>query len=708
LHKLCTTTFVEMSSSGYNCDIPSVPGSGSDSLNANGAPQAELIPSSTAENAFSHAITFVHSDPTLLRQRVAELHAALITHLKQLANFLPEVSTETRSLLETLEHQDVKDKIERIQKYEAKQRKKRTHDEAPTPTFNLVRSELVGEGAFSKVWKGRWNGVDVAIKVIKNANANLKEVELLKKLRFPHILQFFHVEKDTEGRWNIITELLPKSLKQLVADQIFLSPQRSWDYGKQIALGIQFLHKNNIVHMDLKPDNIMIDNANQIRITDFGLSTETVTSKLQEGDRLWRDPDSSHILKHNDMTTLKKLDIYSMGLVIAYMLQGNFKHSPKECYIELKRRQDEKDERVKLPLQYRPLMQILDACLASYHDRSDINEITEALSHPNPFLLQNASNNFYRFARFQASLIAIERHELKNGFAPEDIISTWVPNLETTPSAEEIAKKPYREAYTEWKKRFDRLAAQDKIQDNDLMALKSIQIVRDGEKEHQKLKLFFTKNKYTHHRAMQKVWEGLDEKTKWDYFHGSVNTCSEFATSLGVQVAVISADGYFIFTRRARHLSLPGGILCGITEGMNQDDMTRGTPDIFKTAIRGVKEELGIDVKDTHAVHFTTIFSSFITYHLGFIGYIDLRQPVVGPTNHLTKEEVMEAFANAPKDKYETEELVPVKLELEPMRSFIEEEYDKGKLIGGALLAAIHLCFALFGEEEVKKAFKTK
>lgn len=46
------------------------------------------------------------------------------------------------------------------------------------------------------------------------------------------------------------------------------------DYGLQLAKGIHYLHKNNIIHHDIKPENILITNNNQLKICDFGLAVQ--------------------------------------------------------------------------------------------------------------------------------------------------------------------------------------------------------------------------------------------------------------------------------------------------------------------------------------------------------------------------------------------------------------------------------------------------
>lgn len=66
---------------------------------------------------------------------------------------------------------------------------------------------------------------------------------------------------------------MPKTLRDLIRDDLCDDTERSWRLFRQILDGLSHIHSHGIIHRDLKPDNIFIDVANNPRIGDFGLAT---------------------------------------------------------------------------------------------------------------------------------------------------------------------------------------------------------------------------------------------------------------------------------------------------------------------------------------------------------------------------------------------------------------------------------------------------
>lgn len=85
-----------------------------------------------------------------------------------------------------------------------------------------------------------------------------------------------------------------------------------WDILLQCATALEYLHKRNIIHLDLKPENIFISDENILKIGDFGLSTsEGVSPSLHsEGDKYYMAPEVLEGLYS------KAADIFSLGLII--------------------------------------------------------------------------------------------------------------------------------------------------------------------------------------------------------------------------------------------------------------------------------------------------------------------------------------------------------------------------------------------------------
>ncbi|PWZ17674.1 Cysteine-rich receptor-like protein kinase 10 [Zea mays] len=154
---------------------------------------------------------------------------------------------------------------------------------------------------------------------------------------------------------------------------------------KGICEGLQYLHENNIVHLDLKPPNILLNDNMVPKISDFGLSrcfeemqSRTMTSTLV-GSIGYLAPEffSGQVSK--------KLDIYSLGVVIAEMLTGQQGHCPVENVLECWRQRfgESSPDTDKLLEQVRVCAKIRMSCgNLDPEKRPDIQQITAILSEP--------------------------------------------------------------------------------------------------------------------------------------------------------------------------------------------------------------------------------------------------------------------------------------------------------------------------------------
>eukprot|EP01105_Mastigella_eilhardi_P026604 TRINITY_DN7775_c0_g1_i1.p1 TRINITY_DN7775_c0_g1~~TRINITY_DN7775_c0_g1_i1.p1 ORF type:complete len:1157 (+),score=303.07 TRINITY_DN7775_c0_g1_i1:133-3603(+) len=159
--------------------------------------------------------------------------------------------------------------------------------------FSMAK-EPIGDGAFGRVYKGNYRGQDVAIKVLKNQDhidrqfqADFKhEVDTMDMLRCPYIVSFVGA-CHMIGRMAIVTEFLELgNMRKAMSENQFplrLKVKCMLD----IAKGMEFIHKSNVLHRDLKPDNILMASlsgraAVNCKLTDFGTArTANLTATAQ-------------------------------------------------------------------------------------------------------------------------------------------------------------------------------------------------------------------------------------------------------------------------------------------------------------------------------------------------------------------------------------------------------------------------------------------
>ncbi|KAJ8409689.1 hypothetical protein AAFF_G00217480 [Aldrovandia affinis] len=207
------------------------------------------------------------------------------------------------------------------------------------PHTKRVGSYLVGKminkGSFAKVMEGLHisTGEKVAIKVIDKKKArqdsyvlkNMKrEPRIHQMIRHPNIVQLLET-LETENSYYMVMELcLGGDLMDRICDRKRLEEREVRKYTRQILSAVEHLHRHGIVHRDLKIENFLLDEFNNIKIVDFGLSNtlkaEALAQELlhtQCGSPAYAAPE---LLAHKKYGP--KVDVWSVGVSMFAMLTG--------------------------------------------------------------------------------------------------------------------------------------------------------------------------------------------------------------------------------------------------------------------------------------------------------------------------------------------------------------------------------------------------
>lgn len=185
----------------------------------------------------------------------------------------------------------------------------------------------IGEGAYGKVWSARKcaTGEEFALKEIMIRNAEegvpqsvIREVATLKMLSHPNIVRLheaFVRPKDGTICLYIVTEKCDWDLFVFLRDiPRDMGNHQCRHFAKQLLKGIDFLHCNNIIHRDIKPQNILVNEDQTLKIADFGLSRNygLHTTFTTEVVTLWyRSPELLLQCKYNT-----SVDVWSAGCII--------------------------------------------------------------------------------------------------------------------------------------------------------------------------------------------------------------------------------------------------------------------------------------------------------------------------------------------------------------------------------------------------------
>ncbi len=189
---------------------------------------------------------------------------------------------------------------------------------------------VVGAGGMSDVYKAKDHvlGRFVAIKVLKQEFA--EDVNFVTKFRteaqsaagleHPNIVNIYDVGSE-EGFHYIVMEYVEGiTLKTYIEKKRQLSYKEAISIAIQVGRGIEAAHNKNIVHRDIKPQNIMISTEGKVKVTDFGIA-RAATSNTIHSDVMGSVHYSSPEQARNGFVDGKS-DIYSLGIVMYEMVTG--------------------------------------------------------------------------------------------------------------------------------------------------------------------------------------------------------------------------------------------------------------------------------------------------------------------------------------------------------------------------------------------------
>ena len=213
----------------------------------------------------------------------------------------------------------------------------RRNTAAPDSDFELPGYEIlteIGSGGMGVVYKARQIQLDriVAIKTLRGGpDATVEEIdrfhteaESVAKLSHPGIVSI-HDVGEVDGRHFFSMDFVEgQTLEQLIRDKS-LSGERAARYLQSIAQAVDAAHEQGILHRDLKPSNVLIDLADQLRITDFGLakriegaSKHTATGEIL-GTPSFMPPEQA---TGDNRQVNRRSDVYALGGLLYAMLTG--------------------------------------------------------------------------------------------------------------------------------------------------------------------------------------------------------------------------------------------------------------------------------------------------------------------------------------------------------------------------------------------------
>jgi eukaryotic-like serine/threonine-protein kinase len=190
--------------------------------------------------------------------------------------------------------------------------------------------ELIGEGGMAVVYRG-YDLVlnrDVAVKLLRDqygADENFlarfdREAQSAARLSHPNIVNVYDVGEDGDVRYIVMEHIEGPNLKDLIRRQGPFTVEGAAFVIRQIADGLDYAHARGLVHRDIKPHNVLVDNNGNVKVVDFGIAKGISDSNLTEagtgmGTVHYVSPEQA---KGEAATPLS--DVYSTGVVLYEML----------------------------------------------------------------------------------------------------------------------------------------------------------------------------------------------------------------------------------------------------------------------------------------------------------------------------------------------------------------------------------------------------
>ncbi|OGS01028.1 MAG: hypothetical protein A2V88_11480 [Elusimicrobia bacterium RBG_16_66_12] len=222
----------------------------------------------------------------------------------------------------------------------------------------LIKEEL-GRGGMGTV-NAAWDKELERLVAVKSMNPELlsnedhrrrfvKEGKMVAQLRHPNIVDVYAICDEPGGLFIVFAYVKGKTVQDLLTagPERRLKPAQADEIGRAVAKAIDYAHAGNVIHRDLKPGNVMIDEHGQVKVMDFGIARQldhahTTMTNVVVGTQPYMAPEQAMGV------VTKQSDVYSLGVIMYQLLTGSLPFAGENSY------QDKLDGRFPQPSELLP------------------------------------------------------------------------------------------------------------------------------------------------------------------------------------------------------------------------------------------------------------------------------------------------------------------------------------------------------------------
>ncbi|XP_065071129.1 serine/threonine-protein kinase 32C-like isoform X2 [Rhopilema esculentum] len=219
------------------------------------------------------------------------------------------------------------------------QRKKKSDDqiilegEVCLDHFEILRS--IGRGSFGKVCivQRKDNKNLYALKYMSKEKCYaqgalqnvLKELRIMKKLSHPFLVNLWYAFQDEEDMFMVLDLMLGGDIRFHLNEGKHFTEQQITLYLAEVGLALDYLHQRQIIHRDIKPDNLLLDEKGHVHLTDFNIATvlkDHCLATSLSGTKAYMAPEIFGTYLNKVRGYSHEVDWWSLGVTICEMIRG--------------------------------------------------------------------------------------------------------------------------------------------------------------------------------------------------------------------------------------------------------------------------------------------------------------------------------------------------------------------------------------------------